>query len=193
VTTSSRTTSKRARAGIAALAVFALDQATKIWAVAALSDGPLTIIDGFFRFALARNPGASFSLFTDAGQAIGVIALGVIVFVFLLVDRVSHPIDVLGLGLIMGGAAGNVADRIFRGDGFLDGAVVDFIDFDFFPSFNVADTAINIGVGLLLLGTFVHHRRHGNGGAAEDESHGDLDRDPDAHEAPPDRVEEHDA
>lgn len=147
--------SRRALAALVAVVALVLDQITKVWAVAALSDGPYVLIDGFLRFAEARNPGASFSTFTDAGQVIGVIAVVVIVVVFLLVDRVHHSIDVVGLGLIMGGAAGNLADRIFRGTGFLDGAVVDFIDFDFFPSFNVADTAINVGVGLLLIGTFV--------------------------------------
>jgi signal peptidase II len=185
--------SKRARAATAALVVFVLDQATKIWAVAALSDGPIPIIDGFLRLALARNPGASFSLFTSAGQAIGVIALVVIVLVFVLVDRVDHPVDVVGLGLIMGGAAGNVADRVFRGDGFLDGAVIDFIDFDFFPSFNVADTAINVGVGLLLLGTFVfHHGRRRDDPSTDEANHGSLARDPDGSGTTPNRIEEHD-
>jgi len=150
--------SKRARAGLVALAVLALDQITKIWVVAALSDAPVTLIDGFLRFALARNPGASFSTFTNSGQLIGVIAIGVVAVVFFMVDRVNHTLDVVGLGLVMGGAAGNLTDRIFRGDGFLDGAVIDFIDFDFFPSFNVADSAINIGVALLLIGTFFVHR-----------------------------------
>lgn len=147
--------SRRALATLVAAAVLVLDQATKAWAVVALSDGPYVLIDGFLRLADTRNPGASFSMFTDAGQIIAVIAMVVIVVVFVLVDRVHHSIDVVGLGLIMGGAAGNLADRIIRGTGFLDGAVVDFIDFDFFPSFNVADIAINVGVGLLLIGTFV--------------------------------------
>jgi signal peptidase II len=145
-------------AAITALAVVVLDQITKIWAVAALEEAPFVIVDEFFRLAIARNPGASFSMFTGSGQWIGLIAVAVIVGVFVLVDRVDHRIDVIGLGLIMGGAAGNLMDRIFRGDGFLDGAVVDFIDFDFFPSFNVADMAINIGVGLILIGTFIVHR-----------------------------------
>jgi signal peptidase II len=140
---------------LVAAIVLVLDQITKVWVVAALSDGPYVLIDGFLRFAEARNPGASFSTFTDAGQIIAVVAFGVIGVVFVLVDRVHDTLDVVGLGLIMGGAAGNLADRIFRGTGFLDGAVVDFIDFDFFPSFNVADAAINVGVGLLLVGTFV--------------------------------------
>ena len=147
--------SRRALAALVATIVLVLDQITKVWAVAALSDGPYVVIDGFLRLAEARNPGASFSTFTDAGQIIAVIAFGVIGVVFVLVDRVHHTLDIVGLGLIMGGAAGNLADRIFRGTGFLDGAVVDFIDFDFFPSFNVADAAINVGVGLLLIGTFV--------------------------------------
>jgi len=56
----------------------------------------------------------------------------------------------------MGGALGNFTDRIFRGDGFLDGAVVDFIDFSFFPTFNAADSAISIGVVLMLLSVVLH-------------------------------------
>jgi signal peptidase II len=55
------------------------------------------------------------------------------------------------LGLVLGGAIGNLIDRIFRGPGLLDGEVVDFIDFDFFPTFNVADSAITIGAVLAVL------------------------------------------
>jgi len=162
---------RRALAVLTALIVVITDQITKIWAVAALEGDPLTLVDGFLRFAIARNPGASFSTFTGAGQIIAVIAVGVIVVVVALVDRAQHTVDVIGLGLVMGGAAGNLTDRIFRGDGFLDGAVVDFIDFDFFPSFNVADTAINVGVGLLLLGTFVIHRHEAGPGDGVGDAH----------------------
>lgn len=64
----------------------------------------------------------------------------------------------MALGLVLGGAVGNLIDRLFRGDGFLDGGVVDFIDFSFFATFNVADACVTIGVILLLFATFIHRR-----------------------------------
>jgi signal peptidase II len=65
--------------------------------------------------------------------------------------RSSRRVEVFALGLILGGALGNLGDRVFRGDGFLDGAVVDWIDWWFIPTFNVADMALNIGVALMLV------------------------------------------
>ena len=62
-------------------------------------------------------------------------------------------------GLIAGGAIGNLVDRIFRGDRILHGSVVDFIDFQWFPIFNVADMAIDIGGAVFLLWTVFGHRR----------------------------------
>ena len=65
----------------------------------------------------------------------------------------------VGIGLLIGGAAGNLIDRMFRGDdGFLQGAVVDFIDLQWFPIFNVADMAINVGAGLLILNSILSAR-----------------------------------
>ena len=72
-----------------------------------------------------------------------------------LLGESSRRVEAVALGMVLGGAIGNLVDRVFRGDGLLDGAVVDFIDFSFFPTFNVADAAINIGVALLLIATFV--------------------------------------
>jgi signal peptidase II len=135
-----------------AVAVLVLDQITKAWAVAVLDDGPIDIIDGFVRFALARNPGAAFSILQDRGTLLAIFAL-VTVGVILAVMRDLHrTADVVGLALVLGGAVGNLADRVFRGGGLFDGAVVDFIDVGSFPSFNVADSAITIGVVLVLLG-----------------------------------------
>ena len=95
--------------------------------------------------------GAAFSSFTGSGPLIGVIAFGVVVFLVYLVARTHRRIDVLALGLILGGALGNLADRVFRGEGVLDGAVVDWIDWWFIPTFNVADAALNVGVAVLLI------------------------------------------
>jgi signal peptidase II len=65
----------------------------------------------------------------------------------------------IGMGLVIGGAAGNLVDRLFRGDAWLRGSVVDFIDFQWFPIFNVADIAINVGAGLLILNSVLASRR----------------------------------
>jgi signal peptidase II len=141
---------------IVAAIVIAADQLTKIWAVAALSDGPINVFGEFLQLRVTRNPGAAFSSFTGGGPILGVVAAAVAVGIAFLLPKIELRIDRFALSLIMGGALGNFTDRVFRGEGFLDGAVVDFIDFSFFPSFNVADSAISIGVALILLSAFLH-------------------------------------
>jgi signal peptidase II len=74
----------------------------------------------------------------------------------------------ISVGLIVGGAIGNLIDRSFRQDGWLRGGVVDFIDFQWFPIFNVADVAINVGGALLIIG-FVRDARRGSGEVSTDE------------------------
>ena len=85
---------------------------------------------------------------------IAVIAIFAAVGIALYLPKVEESVDRLALALIMGGALGNVADRIIRGDGLLDGAVIDFIDLSFWPTFNVADSAISVGVVLMLISAF---------------------------------------
>lgn len=136
------------------------DQLTKVWAVAALSDAPIDIFGEVLQFRLTRNPGAAFSSFTSGGPVLGVIAAAVAVFIAALLPRIDLAIDRFALALIMGGALGNLTDRIFRGDGFLDGAVVDFISPSFFPSFNVADSAITVGVALMLWSSIFNQELH---------------------------------
>jgi signal peptidase II len=134
-----------------AAAVVAVDQLTKVWAVAALSDGSVELIDGFLQLRLTRNPGAAFSSFTGGGPFLGAVAAAVAIAIAFLLPQIEQRLDRFALSLVMGGALGNFADRIFRGDGFLDGAVVDFINFSFWPTFNAADSAISVGVVLMLL------------------------------------------
>lgn len=150
-----RTTSLKAfrlaAAGIGA-GVVLVDQLTKAWARSALDGSAVDVIPGFLRLALAENSGAAFGLFRGGGEIIAVlavVAVGVIFFAFRTVDRWW---DLLGLGLVLGGAVGNLIDRLTRGEGLLDGRVTDWIDLWFIPNFNVADAAISIGVALLLLG-----------------------------------------
>ena len=137
-----------------AAVVVVLDQITKVWAVAALEGSPAVLIEDFLRLRVTRNPGAAFSLFTDAGQLLGFIAIAVALIVVVALPRVERRIEQIALALVLGGAVGNLVDRVFRGEGILDGAVVDFVDFSFWPAFNVADSGISIGVVILVLASF---------------------------------------
>ena len=135
--------------------VVALDQASKVWAVAALEPGErVEVLGEVLQFKLARNPGAAFSLFQDGGQVLGVLAAIVVVGVAWYLPRVELRSDFIALSGILGGAIGNLVDRIFRGEGILDGAVVDFIDLLFIPTFNVADAALSLGVAWLMVSAF---------------------------------------
>lgn len=130
------------------------DQVSKAWAVSRLADAPCTpdgneCIDliGSLRFHLVYNPGASFSMGTSFGRIFGVIAL---VMSLVLLNFARKRVDRTGpilLGLISGGALGNLGDRVARAeDGFLSGAVVDFIDLQWWPIWNIADAAVVVGV-----------------------------------------------
>lgn len=148
----------RLLAFLVAAGVIAVDQLTKWWAVNDLADGPIVLIEDFLQLRLTFNTGASFSLFSNAGPILAIVAAGVVVLIVYVLRDAARRTEAVALGLVLGGALGNLIDRVFRGDGMLDGAVVDFIDFSFFATFNVADVAINVGVGLLLIAAFVWRR-----------------------------------
>jgi signal peptidase II len=137
-------------AGIAAVVAVVVDQLTKSIALRRLEDGPVDVV-WTLRFALAFNDGVAFSLGRGSGLAVIPVAVAVIVVMVLLARTMEGRLPGLCVGLIVGGAVGNVADRLFRGNG---GAVVDFIDLQWWPVFNVADACIvcgGIGLGLLAL------------------------------------------
>lgn len=138
-----------------ALGLLAVDQLTKNLARDSFQDGPVEVIGTWLRFRYAQNPGAAFSSFSESGQLIGFIAVGVTIFIVYMIARTTRRVELIALGLILGGALGNLTDRIFRGEGFFDGAVVDWIDWWFIPTFNIADAALNVGVALLLLAALV--------------------------------------
>ena len=141
---------------VTGLATLFVDQITKNWARDTLAgEAPREVIGSWLAFTYTENPGAAFSSFTGSGRTIGLIAIGVVVFLLFLIGKATRRSEVLGLGLILGGALGNLSDRIFRGEGFLDGAVVDWIEWWFIPTFNVADAALNVGVAMLLVGAFL--------------------------------------
>jgi len=99
---------------------------------------------------LSSNSGMAFSRGRGLGPVIGVLALVIIVVFVLKLRSVKGSLATVASGLVIGGAVGNICDRIFRSGGFLRGEVVDFIDFQWWPVFNVADMAITIG-GVLLV------------------------------------------
>jgi signal peptidase II len=144
-----------------AISVVAIDQLTKHWAVTSL--GTDREIDLFWtlRFNLAFNNGMAFGQAQGFGPYIAVVATLVIVYLLISLSNEASRMGTIGMGLLIGGAAGNLIDRLFRGDeGFLQGAVVDFIDLQWFPIFNVADMAVNVGAGLLILNSILSARAH---------------------------------
>ena len=135
---------------IAAVVVL-VDQLAKHWALNALSGGRTIDVVGSLRFNLAFNRGMAFSQGAGLGPVIGVVALLVVVGLLVSIGRTGSRIYPLAVGLIIGGAVGNLLDRLFRDPGWLRGGVVDFIDLQWWPIFNVADIAITVGGGLLLV------------------------------------------
>jgi signal peptidase II len=134
--------------------IVAIDQLTKVWAVAALSDGPVHVIGETVEFELTRNGGGAFSRFQGMTP---VLAVGAIVVTFVLarvLRRTTDGVLVVALTLVLGGALGNLVDRFARAPGFLRGHVVDFISVGWWPVFNVADSCVTIGAVLLIVRSF---------------------------------------
>ncbi|HVE73702.1 MAG TPA: signal peptidase II [Mycobacteriales bacterium] len=135
-----------------AAAVLALDVATKSLVVARLEgEEPLRLFGGALLLRVSRNTGAAFSLAEGATLALTVIAAGVVVVITRTARRVYSLPWAVSLGLLLGGAAGNLVDRLFRAPGPGRGGVVDFLDLQVWPSFNVADSAIVCGGALMVL------------------------------------------
>ena len=137
------------------LTIVIVDQLTKIWAVAALSDGPVSIVGDEIEFRLTRNPGGAFSRFQGVTPLLAIGAVIVTIFLVRALRRTTDPFIVIGLTLVLGGALGNLVDRILRSPGFLRGHVVDFVSVGSFPVFNVADSCITIGAILLVVRTLI--------------------------------------
>jgi signal peptidase II len=132
-----------------AAAVLVLDVVSKVAVVAKLSDrGPVTLIPRVLRLTLTRNAGAAFSLGTGATIVFSAVAVAVVVVIVRSASSLASTGWAVSLGLLLGGALGNLSDRLFRSPGPLRGEVVDWIELPHWPVFNVADSAIVIG-GLL--------------------------------------------
>ena len=135
--------------------VCAVDAASKVLAVAGLtSPREVVLLGGLLTLRLYRNAGAAFSVGPSYTAIYALIAVGVLVGIIRVSGRLRSWPWAIALGLLLGGAAGNLMDRLFRSPGLLHGAVVDWIKLAYFPPvFNVADSAITIGAALLVLAT----------------------------------------
>jgi signal peptidase II len=130
--------------------VVALDQGSKIAAVTQLSDGRVVEVFGdFLRLNLTRNPGAAFSTGANFTIVITVIAIAVIVFILRMSRRLTSTAWAIALGGFLGGALGNLVDRMFREPKPFYGHVVDFLELPNWPIFNLADSAI-VGAAILV-------------------------------------------
>ena len=139
---------------IAALIV-AVDQIAKVLAVANLEDSrPIELIGDTVRLVLLRNPGAAFSMGTEFTVVLSIVATVVVAGLLWFSRRVHSRWWAWDLGLILGGAAGNLVDRYFRAPGILQGHVVDYMAVGWWPVFNVADASLVTGVIVVAVAVF---------------------------------------
>jgi signal peptidase II len=137
--------------GVAVLA-FGLDLLSKVLVVAHVDPAhPIRLLGGLLHIANTRNPGAAFSIGTGATYIFAGVAVAVIAVIIRSARRLHSIWWAIGLGLTLGGASGNLSDRLFRAPGVLRGQVVDWIQFPHFAIFNAADSAIVGGGGLLIV------------------------------------------
>ncbi|HEX4257431.1 MAG TPA: signal peptidase II [Streptosporangiaceae bacterium] len=135
-----------------ALFVLALDVVSKIIVVHELAHhAPIRVLGGLFTLVLLRNSGAAFSIGASATIVFTLIAAAVIVFILRTARKLRSLPWAITLGLLLGGATGNLSDRIFRSPGLFRGDVVDWIEWPHWPVFNLADSAIVCGGVLAVL------------------------------------------
>ncbi len=154
--------------------VVALDQVSKRFMISVLGDLPwsrrVEVIPGFFNLTLVGNTGAAWGLFKDQGFWLTLLAFAALIFLFAMRRHFTStgPVPRIALGLLLGGIAGNLVDRLTYGH------VVDFLCFYLgrfqWPAFNVADSAICTGVGLYLIDSFREKEPHGKTGVGSQEA-----------------------
>jgi signal peptidase II len=126
-----------------------VDQVAKAWALEVLGEGrKIALLGEYLDLRLVRNPGSAFGMFHASTFAI--FAASLVILSVVSVWAFRNPSETVRLGLVIGGGAGNLIDRVFRPPGLGKGHVIDFINFSFWPTFNLADSAIVTGVTLLL-------------------------------------------
>ncbi|MEV6525533.1 signal peptidase II [Longispora sp. NPDC051575] len=150
-----------------ALATLAVDLGTKIWALSALEGRePVRLLGGALYLSFARNTGAAFSLASGYTVVLTVVSLTVVAVIIRFAARLRSMPWAIALGLILGGATGNLVDRLFRAPGPLRGAVIDFLSLfdkhgDVWPIFNFADSALVCGVALAVVLELTGRRLNG--------------------------------
>lgn len=155
-------------AASAAVLVYVLDQLTKWWVVSTLEPGRrVPVVDGLLWWQLIRNPGAAFSLGENITWVFTLVMAVVSVVIVLTLRRVRSVAWALALGLVLGGALGNLTDRLLREPGFGVGHVVDFIAVPRFAIFNVADCGVVAGVGLVVVLTLLGRELDGTRAGAD--------------------------
>jgi signal peptidase II len=135
---------------VASIPIIIADQLSKIWIISNLGEGESTFETGFFRLTHVQNTGSSFGLFQNQNLILSIFAIVGVCIILFLVFFLHHRIQILNtslsklsLGLIFAGAMGNLINRLSFG------YVVDFIDFNYWPAFNVADSSVVVGSILL--------------------------------------------
>ncbi len=137
---------------VIAVILLALDLLTKCLVVANLQPGePVYLIGDWARLSLVRNPGAAFSMATGMTWLLTLVATAVVIGVVRIGRTLRSLWWAIGLGMVLGGALGNLVDRLFRAPGPLQGHVVDFLAIGWWPVFNVADSSIVCGAILLVV------------------------------------------
>lgn len=123
-----------------------------MWAVASLQgEQPITLVPGVLDLTFLRNPGAAFGLGTGYTALLSTVAIGIAVAVVWMAHRLRDRTWAVTLGLLLAGALGNLADRVFRQPGFMRGHVVDFLQLPNWPVFNIADVAITTAAVLVVV------------------------------------------
>lgn len=140
--------------GVVAMTAYLIDLATKTWVVSAMVEGDsIDVLPPLLNWHFIRNPGAAFSIGTDFTWFFTVVMVVVICGIILQIRQVRSAGWAIALGLVLGGALGNLTDRLFREPSFGQGHVVDFIALPNFAIFNVADMAVVSGVALICIYT----------------------------------------
>jgi signal peptidase II len=141
---------------VTAAVIVVVDQVTKSLALENLSDGPVDVIEGILTLRLTYNPGGAFGVLQGVPNFFLIATAVIVIFILYWARTVQSAAWAVPLGLVLGGGLGNLYDRVFRET---DGRVVDFVDLHVWPVFNVADSAITLGVIALLIMSFRAERQ----------------------------------
>ena len=139
--------------------VVVIDQATKQLVVSRMVEGQsIPVIDGVLHWTFVRNPGAAFSLFTGVPWLFTILASGIAIVIAATAGRPRSALSAAALGCVLGGALGNLVDRVARDPAIFRGHVIDFIDLRVWPTFNIADSAVVVGCVLLVVASIREER-----------------------------------